>query len=317
VARAGLWIDRIRINRVEPVGRGGAIFWRKERMAAARWLLPLANRFFEWAGNPVNVVESAAAWRERELAMYGALHGCPGAASAGDGDAAVWLPGFPGEDLSRLLDSGKMREEMFGAAGRELRRVHGLIDPDTGEAFSHGDPHLANFIFDCGDGRARLIDFEVRHRTGLSARARFADDLLVFLQDLAGRIEREEWLPGALAFLVGYGGRAPNLTMKGDEMPDGCESVSQPSRPWSGSNRGETPVTHPLPRRDRNDSGEMEVIGALAERLSVPGGLGRVWWAVRTSYLPGRELRERLGALRDEIGKTCSTRDGRLITVLR
>jgi hypothetical protein len=118
-------------------------------------------------------------------------------------------------------------------------------------AWSHGDPHAGNFVYEEGVDRARLIDFEVRHDAALSAEERHADDLLVFLQDIAGRIPPEQWLPGAEAFLDGYG--------------------------------------------------RLEVVERLRERLVVPGGLARIWWAVRTTYMAPSELRRRIGALRESL----------------
>jgi hypothetical protein len=52
--------------------------------------------------------------------------------------------------------------------------------------------------------RARIIDFEVMHDPSLPEEERHADDVLVFLQDMVGRISGEKWLPCAEAFLAGY-----------------------------------------------------------------------------------------------------------------
>jgi hypothetical protein len=70
---------------------------------------------------------------------------------------------------------------------------------------------------------------------------RHADDLLVLLQDLVGRIPSDRWLPGARAFLEAYG------------------------RP--------------------------EIVRLLDQRLVVPRGLARLWWSVRTTYLPQKNWR--------------------------
>ena len=80
--------------------------------------------------------------------------------------------------------------------------------------WSHGDARLANFLFDPVENRARLIDFEVRHAAALSSDQRHADDLLVFLQDLMGRLPDERWLPAALRFVNAYGGREPIDALK-------------------------------------------------------------------------------------------------------
>jgi hypothetical protein len=56
----------------------------------------------------------------------------------------------------------------------------------------HGDPHMDNVIYDHATDRALLIDFEVIHDKSVPAGARHADDLLVFLQDLMGRVEPQK-----------------------------------------------------------------------------------------------------------------------------
>lgn len=44
-----------------------------------------------------------------------------------------------------------------------------------------------------------------------------------------------------------------------------------------------------------------EVVARLVPRLILPRGLPRLWWAVRTTYLPGDELALRLELLRDAL----------------
>jgi aminoglycoside phosphotransferase (APT) family kinase protein len=93
---------------------------------------------------------------------------------------------------------------MVAAAARELRRAHSQYCADFGGLWSHGDPHVGNFIYDEARGRARLIDFEVMHHPAMPAEERHADDLLVFIQDMVGRISGELWMPSAMAFLRAY-----------------------------------------------------------------------------------------------------------------
>jgi hypothetical protein len=63
---------------------------------------------------------------------------------------------------------------------------------------------MANVIYNEKTGRARLIDFEIVHDKSLSAAARHADDLLVFLLDLIAAAHGRQWLPMALRFLNAY-----------------------------------------------------------------------------------------------------------------
>jgi hypothetical protein len=146
---------------------------------------------------------------------------------------------------------GALEPRHLAAAGAELRRAHAMDCPFHGGKWSHGDPHAGNFIFDAATGRARLMDFEVRHLQLISEGERHADDLLVLLQDVCGRCRADAWLPLARGFLTGY---------------------------------------------------EREgIIGLLRDRLQVPHGIPRLWWAVRTTWMPRAELERRIGALRDQL----------------
>jgi hypothetical protein len=47
--------------------------------------------------------------------------------------------------------------------------------------------------------------------------------------------------------------------------------------------------------------GRPEIVMRLREKLVMPRGLPRIWWAVRTTYLNSAELERRIMALRDSI----------------
>lgn len=113
---------------------------------------------------------------------------------------------FAGQNLLEHLNRKTLDAQAVRAAARELRRAHGLrCDEFAGGLWSHGDPHLGNVVYDGTADGARLVDFEILHQKSLSALERHADDLLVFLQDLAGRVSREKWLPLAFCFVTTYG----------------------------------------------------------------------------------------------------------------
>jgi len=249
IARAGDRIDAIRINSIERVTHDGAVWMRKKRLPASRVLIPVANAFFRMAGNPVKIL-SGVEWHRWEEECFRRLHGHDGFFTRAESGASFSRE-MPGTDLSTHLKNESLEAPMLAAAGAELRRAHALECPAFGSAWSHGDPHLGNFIFDPWQNRARLMDFEVRHHVWLGTTERHADDLLVFLQDLIGRIPKERWLPFAMAFLRAY---------------------------------------------DRE-----EIIATLKPRLSLPGGLTRIWWAVRTTYMPSGELKRRLAELREAL----------------
>ena len=162
-----------------------------------------ANRFFRAAGNPVRALDDFAAWQRWEVECFLALHGERFRAFA-DGPRSVAAEELPGVSLSHHLGQGTLTPPMLAAAAGELRRAHALTCADFAGPWSHGDPHTGNFIYEEAGNRARLIDFEVQHHPALAAEERHADDLLVFLQDMMGRISRELWLPCAQAFLAAY-----------------------------------------------------------------------------------------------------------------
>ena len=246
-------VDHIHLNSSLLAERDGRPVWLKRRRWIARPVMQFANVFFRWARNPVEAITGAADWRRWETEWFRRLHG-PEFTAGADPDGALWSGVLPGASLSRDLDAGKLTPRQLGAAAVELKRAHGFACPHHGAAWSHGDSHTGNFIFDPATGRARLVDFEMRHLQGMPERERHADDLLVLLQDVCGRCPADAWLPLAQAFLGAY---------------------------------------------DRD-----EIAALLLEKLHVPHGIPRVWWAVRTTWMPRPELARRMRALREAIPRS-------------
>lgn len=200
---AGTLVDRIKINSVSREIRDGRTWWVKRRRPAAGLIMSCANRFFRLVGNPIRALDDFAAWQRWEVECFLALHGDSFRAFA-DGPRAVAAEEVPGVNLSDHLTAGTLTAPMLAAAGCELRRAHERDCAAFAGPWSHGDPHVGNFVYEPGTARARLIDFEVQHHATLAADDRHADDLLVFLQDMLGRISRELWLPSAQRFLAAY-----------------------------------------------------------------------------------------------------------------
>ena len=176
----------------------------KRRRSAAWLVMRVANAFFRLARNPVEAITDDGEWRAWEVDCFRLLHAPEFTAVCGRGGHPS-VSVLPGRDLSQHLVAGTLRPAHLMAAGAELRRAHRLHSRHHGAAWSHGDPHTGNFVFDEATGRARLVDFEMRHHRELPEARRHADDLLVMLQDVCGRCTRDEWLPLATAFLEGYG----------------------------------------------------------------------------------------------------------------
>ncbi len=204
VASAGSLVDRIKINEMRRAIQANRMFWIKRRRITARWVIAGANVFFRLARAPIRVIADVATWQRWEVDCFARLHGERFRAAV-EGPSAVAAEELPGVNLTVFLDNGTITPAMAAAAGRELHRAHRCGCEEFAGPWSHGDPHAGNFIFEEAHQRARLIDFEVMHAPGLPAIERHADDLLVFLQDLVGRIRADLWMPCALAFLSAYG----------------------------------------------------------------------------------------------------------------
>ncbi len=204
LSAAGSLVDTIKINALSREDRGGRTFWIKRRRWAARPIMGCANGFFRLARNPIRALTETTEWQRWEVDCFLQLHGDHFQAFT-DGACAVAAEEVPGRSLSQHLNSGTLSEAMFVAAGIELRRAHEMSsDHFHGSAWSHGDAHAGNFIYEEAADRARLIDFEVKHHWRWSAHERHSEDLLAFLQDIAGRIAPGQWLPSAHAFLGAY-----------------------------------------------------------------------------------------------------------------
>ncbi len=200
---AGAAIDAIRINAITAETRSGREVWVKRRRRGSGRVISLANWFFQKARNPVRIWDRLEAWQRWEVDCFKMLNGDRFAAFA-EGADAVCADRIPGRSLDDHLAASGLTDAMLTAAARELRAAHGLWSAELGGGWSHGDPHLANFIYDEASGRARMIDFEVIHDTALAPEERHADDLLVFLQDMVGLVPGERWLPAALCFVRAY-----------------------------------------------------------------------------------------------------------------
>ena len=246
LASARAWVDRIHLNRSTHGHREGRAVVLKRRRWIAGPVMRFANVFFRYARNPVEAITDGVEWWRWEMGWFRRLHR-PDFSIGTDPDGTLWMEMLPGENLSDHLAAGTLQPAHLAAAGVELRRAHAMHCTHYGGGWSHGDSHTGNFIFDAATGRARLVDFEVRHLHGLPENERHADDLLVMLQDVCGRCSADAWPLLAGAFLDGYG------------------------RP--------------------------EIAALLPKKLCVPRGIPRVWWAVRTTWMPRAELERRLATL--------------------
>jgi hypothetical protein len=240
------WVDRIHMNASTLGERGGRRVIVKRRRTGSGLVMRMANVFFRLARNPVEALASRQAWRDWEVQCFRRLHG-PEYTAGTDPSGTAWIEMLPGHSLEQQLTAGTLTGDMLRAAGAELRRAHQESCDHYGGSWSHGDPHCGNFLFEPATGRARLIDFEVRHLRSLSAADRHADDVLVVLQDVCGRCSATAWPELAGGLLDGYG--------------------------------------------------DASITARLREKVQIPRGIPRVWWAVRTTWMRRPELERRMSEL--------------------
>ncbi len=201
------WIESIKVNTVVREVRNSRTFVIKRRRPIGWPVLVLANIFFRVTRAPIRVLDCAVTWKRWEIDSFNSLHDPPYRCIP-EGRCGVAAEQLPGVDLTALLDEGALSDSMARAVGAELRRAHQVECAFFfASGWSHGDPHLGNFIYDAAADRARIIDFEVRHLRSLNEKRRQADDVLVVLQDLLGRSRLAQWLPCARAFVESYGRR--------------------------------------------------------------------------------------------------------------
>jgi len=196
-------IGRIRINATSEELHDGCFYWTKTRRRTARPVLALANTFFRLSGAKVHALADVASWQAWEVESFARLHGDRFRCFARQ-PATIAVEKLPGINLTAMLDHGTITSKMVAAVARELRRAHQLQCEKYAGPWSHGDPHIGNFVYDLAEDRARLIDFEVMHDSRMSAADRHANDVQVVLLDMLGRTTADCWQQCAAAFVRGY-----------------------------------------------------------------------------------------------------------------
>jgi tRNA A-37 threonylcarbamoyl transferase component Bud32 len=166
------------------------------------------NAYLGRSGSWLRMHVSATAWAAYEITRHRALHG---EASAGHLDArTIWTTHLEGESLTSLVGRAFDDEtRAMRAAGREIGRAHRqFVD---GLAFSHGDLHLSNLLWDSAQNRAWMIDFETPHDANRAAHERHADDIQALLLDVLAKVRDDERTKALAAALVeGYRRERPD-----------------------------------------------------------------------------------------------------------
>jgi hypothetical protein len=197
------FVESLKINSItEKVRRDRGVVIKRRNVYGER-AADLINFYFRAAGLPIRYLSDVREWRRWEARCFQMLNGDRFRAKVTDG-RTVTLDKLPGDNLWEHMNWGTLTPRMLKAAGIEYRRAHQFKSKELGSGWSHGHASMTNVIYGEKTDRARLIDFEIRHEKSLPAAARHADDLLVFLLDLVGRVPNRQWLPFAICFLRAY-----------------------------------------------------------------------------------------------------------------
>jgi hypothetical protein len=219
------FVESLKINSItEKLRRNCRVVVKRRNLYGER-AAALINFYFRAADIPIRYVSNVREWRRWEARCFQMLNGDRFRAKVIN-NRTVNLDKLPGDNLWEHMNRGTLTTRMLKAAGNEYRRAHHFESKELGCGWSHGDASMTNVIYDEKAKRARLIDFEIRHEKSLPARARHADDLLVFLLDLVGRIPTRQWVPFAICFLRAYGNSAVIHELKKRlVVPSGMASI--------------------------------------------------------------------------------------------
>jgi hypothetical protein len=197
-------IESIAINSIWEKRRRRRTLVFKRRNAHGEQLAELTNLYFRVANIPIRFWSKVDEWRRWEVGCFQMLNGDRFHAYS-SGKCCVVAEKLPGVGLYDLIERGSLNKRMLQAAATELRRAHEFWTDEFRGRWSHGDATTQNVLYDAKTDRARLIDFEIVHDKSLPAATRQADDLLVFLLDMVGRMPSRKWIPFATTFLKAYG----------------------------------------------------------------------------------------------------------------
>ena len=204
IQRIVAWLmNRVRVNRIQRTIRDGLPLVLKRRRFGGSIVIWFGNRFLSLAGSGIGMFVRARDWMAWETHCAQLLYPARPVVKFGPGNA-VGLPEVSGLSLRQMLHRHETDLRAFAAAARELRRAHQIPCSVYQAAWSHGDLHLDNILFDSATNQATLIDFDTRHELGLPPVQRHADDLKVMLLELIATAD-DEWIRPATTLIREYG----------------------------------------------------------------------------------------------------------------
>jgi hypothetical protein len=201
--RVVAWLmNRVRVNQIQQSVQDGVPVFVKRRRAGGSIVIWFGNQFLALAGSGICMFVRADEWVEWEVHCARLLYPERPAVKIGPGRSVI-VPQVRGISLRQLLHRKEAAVNAFVAAAHELRRVHQIPCSHYKAAWSHGDLHLDNIVYDLVAGRAVLIDFDTRHEFRISQTRRHSDDLKVMLLELIG-LPDEQWRQPATALIEEY-----------------------------------------------------------------------------------------------------------------
>jgi len=196
-------MNQVRVNRIQRCMRDGVPVFVKQRRTGGQMVIWFANRFLSLAHSGICMFVHANEWTDWEVHCARLLYPDRRVVKADSGQTVI-ISTVPGTTLRDLLHGeGRNVSKAFILAARELRRVHQIHCSYHKAAWSHGDLHLDNILYESNTQRAVLIDFDTRHEFRVSQTQRHADDLKIVLLELIAMTD-DRWIQPATAFIQEY-----------------------------------------------------------------------------------------------------------------
>ncbi len=201
--RAAAWLmNRVRVNKIQQRLQDGTPVFVKRRRTGGSIVIWFGNYFLSLAHSGVRMFVRADEWVDWEVHCARLLYPEQPPVKIGPGPSVI-VPKVSGISLRQLLYRQEAGIAAFVAAARELRRVHQIPCSRYQGAWSHGDLHLDNILYDAVADRAVVIDFDTRHDFRLNCTQRHSDDLKVMLLELM-TLPGEQWRKPATALIEEY-----------------------------------------------------------------------------------------------------------------
>ncbi len=222
----------LRLHRLTPLPHDGERWLCKRRTRFAELLVRPGNLYLHAQGalSEVLVLKDWIAW---ELRIAECLQRNLRVSADHRG---IEFPVIPGCSLEELLRSSQsLGEKLCGVTlcATALRMLHERTisaDGDAGWCLSHGDATCRNVVVDLATNTANWIDFDMRHRPGLSQVTRHADDLRALLWSSAAWLNPAGFPACIEALAAGYPDKLVWVELQRMMSHMACPSVFQLSQ---------------------------------------------------------------------------------------